>query len=201
MLYFIRSFCRNLVLFLFVSVLVWTSCKNNDYTPKPRGYFRITLPSKEYRMLDSIFPYTFNYPVYCKILPDAQSPQETNWINLQFTGFRGVLHLSYKPVQNNSNLSQYIEDSRILAFKHIPKASMIEQIQVQYPENKVYGLIYVIKGQGAASPYQFYITDSLHHFMRGALYFDASPNSDSLKPVIDFVRKDIDHLIETVKWK
>jgi len=197
----IRSFNRTFVLLLFLSALTWTSCQNNDYTPKPRGYFRITLPEREYRLLDSIFPYTFDYPVYCRILPDAQSPGEMNWINLQFTGFRGVLHLSYKAVENTDNLSRYIEDSRSLAFKHIPKASRIEQFQVQYPENKVYGLIYLIKGQGAASPYQFYLTDSLHHFMRGALYFDALPNSDSLKPVIDFVQKDIDHLIETVKWK
>jgi len=186
---------------LILSVLTWTSCQDNDYTPKPRGYFRIALPEREYRLLDSIFPYTFDYPVYSRILPDAQSPGEKNWINLQFTGFRGVLHLSYKKVDNTANLSRYMEDSRVLAFKHIPKASRIEQIQVQNPKNKVYGLIYLIKGQGAASPYQFYLTDSLHHFMRGALYFDALPNSDSLKPVIDFVQEDIDHLIETVKWK
>jgi gliding motility-associated lipoprotein GldD len=184
-----------------LAVISFTSCNQDDNTPKPRGYFRIALPEKQYRTLDSIYPYTFEYPHYVNILPDAQSPEEKNWINLGFYSLRGTLHLSYKPVNNIETLNTYIEDSRALAMKHIPKASSIEQISIAYPEHNVYGLVYDIKGLGAASPYQFYATDSLHHFMRGALYFNAVPNSDSLMPVINFVKQDIHHLIETLRWK
>lgn len=183
------------------SLLMMQSCTDEPMSPRPRGYFRIALPEKEYRRLDSIYPYTFDYPVYCDITNDKRSLNEVNWINLDFTNLRGRVHLSYKSIENIDMLNRYAEDARTLAFKHIPKASSIEQIRISYPEHKVYGLIYNIRGPGAASPYQFYLTDSTHHYMRGALYFNAVPNSDSLMPVIDFVKKDIDHLISSLAWK
>ena len=186
---------------LLMVVLFAASCNNNDYTPKPRGYFRIQLPPRQYRLLDSIYPYTFQYPVYAHITPDPMAPLETNWINLDFPLFRGKLHISYKKVENPASLTQYVEDSRKLAMKHIPKASGIEQTALVNQSNRVFGLGYTIKGVGVASPYQFYLTDSTRHFLRCALYFDAVPNSDSLLPVIEFLQKDIDHLINTLRWK
>ncbi len=177
------------------------ACNNDDYTPKPRGYFRIAFPEKVYRQLDSIYPYKFQYPGYVNITPDRQSLQETNWINLDFHQFRGKVHLSYKTIDKPELLNRYTEDARTLALKHIPKASRIEQQPIVVREHRVYGLVYHIRGAGAASPYQFYVTDSTRHFLRGALYFDAVPNSDSLMPVIDFVKKDIEHLIQTLEWK
>lgn len=182
-------------------ILTVTSCNSDSYTPKPRGYFRITLPEKKYRELDSIYPYRFEYPVYALITPDPLALQEKNWINIEFPNFKGRVHLSYKSIERPMMLEQYIEDARTLAMKHIPKSSGIEQYPVEDPERKVYGLTYTIRGVGAASPYQFYVTDSLHHFVRGALYFDAVPNNDSLLPVINFVKQDIDHLIRTIRWK
>jgi gliding motility-associated lipoprotein GldD len=177
------------------------SCNNDDYTPKPRGYFRIALPAKQYRLMDSIYPYTFEIPVYARISQDALAIKETNWINVDFPQFRGRMHLSYKEISSREMLQQYSEDARTLALKHIPKASSIEQNALANPQSHVYGLVYNIKGVGAASPYQFIATDSTRHFLRGALYFDAIPNSDSLMPVIEFIKKDIEHMIQTLKWK
>jgi hypothetical protein len=45
------------------------------------------------------------------------------------------------------------------------------------------------------------MTDTSKNFIRGALYFYASPNADSVKPVVDFIQTDIDHLISTFRWK
>lgn len=194
-----KAITRFVIIILVVGAMA--SCSDNDYTPKPRGYFRIALPAREYKLLDSIYPFRFEYPVYSKITPDPQAPQEINWINLEFPGFKGRIHLSYKSFSTREQLNSCIEDSRTLALKHIPKASSIEQTAFGIPGRNVYGLSYNIKGLGAASPYQFYATDSTSHFLRGALYFDAVPNSDSLLPVIDFVKKDIDHLIRTLDWK
>ena len=81
------------------------------------------------------------------------------------------------------------------------KASGIKQIAIRDPKRNMYGLVYEINGMGAASPYQFYLTDSIHHFMRGSLYFDVVPNNDSLAPVISYVKTDIQHLFETINWK
>ncbi len=187
-----------LLIFSIGGLFLFNSCGDTP-TPKPAGYFRIDLPKREYRLLDSIFPYSFEYPVYAKISKDIHAPAEANWINIDFPRFKGRLHLSYKQVSNN--LGTYTEDAHSLVMKHIPKASAIEEIRIENKERRVYGLIYNIQGAGAASPYQFYVTDSTRHFLRGALYFSVIPNNDSLAPVIDFIKGDIQHLLETIKWK
>lgn len=199
-----KYFSRNKYILPFALVLLWVStivsC-NQDYTPKPHGYFRIALPEKNYRQLDSVFPYRFKYPVYGVITPDKLAPDEKNWINIELVPLKGSIHISYKAIKDRQTLAQYLDDSHTLAMKHIPKANSIEQIPIADPRRKVYGLVYNINGVAAASPYQFYVTDSTHHFMRGALYFNTMPNNDSLSPVIDFVKKDIEVLIHSLEWK
>jgi gliding motility-associated lipoprotein GldD len=171
----------------------------DSYVPKPRGYFRIDLPEKEYRLMDSIYPYVFEMPVYARIWPDTSSLAEPYWINVEYRPFHAQLHISYKPV--NGNLAGYLDDAHTLVNKHIPKASAISQQEFINPAAKVYGLVYEIKGSDAASPCQFYLTDSTSRFVRGALYFDVIPNNDSLAPVIEFLRDDIRHMINTFRWK
>ena len=186
------------ILALFLTLVLLQAC-NESYTPKPRGYFRIDLPEHNYITFDSTFPYSFAYPVYTKLSPDLFSPHEPYWLNVDFPEFKGRLHLSYKKI--DGNLLEYLEDSRQFVMKHIPKASAIDDSLIYDQERKVYGLIYQIEGMGAASPCQFFITDSVEHFVRGALYFEVVPNNDSLAPVISFIRKDIDHLLNTFEWR
>ena len=180
--------------------LLFSSC-NNEYTPKPRGYFRIALPEQKYILLDSVFPYRIEYPSYAVITNDPVSPEEKNWINIEMPVFHGRIHISYKTLTDRNSLITYTEDARTLALKHMPKASGIRQIAISDPNRSVYGLVYEINGMSAASPYQFYLTDSTRHFLRGSLYFDAIPNNDSLAPVIDYVKTDLQHLFETISWK
>ena len=172
---------------------------HSDYMPKPRGYFRIDLPKKEYRSFDTIFPFTFEYPVYSRIVPDQAKGAEPYWINVVYLPFNAQLHIGYKKL--NNNLRSYLEDTRTLVNKHIPKANSITKKEFVDGRNRVYGLIYEIKGSEAASASQFYITDSTANFVRGALYFDLVPNNDSLAPVIDFLKTDIEHMISTFRWK
>lgn len=183
-----------LIMFLFL----FHSCRQ-DYSPKPRGYFRIDLPEREYLIFDTNYPYTFEYPSYARIVPDLRPSSEPYWINIEFPQFRGTLFISYKSV--SGNLVEYLEDSRTFVMKHIPKASAIEDSMIYRPEDRVFGLIYDIEGSGAASPLQFFVTDSASHFLRGALYFNTSPNNDSLAPVIGFVREDILKMLDTFHWK
>ena len=185
-----------LVLIIILAFIV--SC-NTDYYPKPRGYFRIDLPEKEYILFDSTFPYKFEYPKYAKLEKNTIETGEAYWINLAFDQFKGKLYLSYKIIDNN--LVEYLEDTHAMVMKHIPKANAIENNIFENEYAGVYGLTYSISGVGAASPFQFYVTDSTHHFLRGALYFNVVPNNDSLQPVIDFLIEDINHLIETMEWK
>lgn len=178
-------------------IMLMASC-DSEYYPKPRGYFRIDLPEKNYTRFDSIYPYSFEFPVYSKLSPDTDPHAELYWINISFPQFKGTLHLSYKRI--NGNLNNYLEDTRTMVMKHIPKASAIENKAYENAAHRVYGLTYTISGVAAASPYQFYLTDSTRHFLRGALYFNTVPNNDSLAPVIEFLKEDINHLIETFEW-
>jgi len=149
-------------------------------------------------VFDSTLPYSFEYPAYANVTRNENSP-DPNWINIEFPQFKGTLHLSYKVV--SGNLNDYLEDTRKMLMKHIPKTSGIENRIYENAENKVYGLTYHIGGTAAASPFQFYLTDSTTHFVRGALYFNVVPNNDSLAPVIDFLKEDINHMIESFEWK
>lgn len=187
----------NIVLILIFALFI-NACDQN-YSPKPRGYFRIDLPKKAYIKFDSTFPYTFEYPDYASIEKDPHSPHEKYWINLEMRNFDATVHFSYKVV--NNNLIDYLEDSHTLVTKHIPKADAIYDSLIVDHKRNVFGLSYKIIGSDVASPFQFFLTDSSSHFLRGALYFNTIPNNDSLQPVIDFVISDIEHLMNTLEWK
>ena len=189
---------KHILFFLVPLLTLFFSC-HNHYSPKPRGYFRIDLPKHVYRTFDSTYPYTFSYPVYAKISNDPLSPGQKYWMDINFPAFRATLHISYKTVDHN--LRKYLEDSRKMVVKHIPKANAINDSLIEDPQRNLFGMAYDIEGTGVASPYQFILTDSLHHFLRGALYFHVEPNNDSLAPVIRFIKQDIRHFIKTLKWK
>lgn len=184
------------ILFLMLLAAIIVACKDQSI-PRPRGHFRIDFPEKEYTLLDSTCPFTFYYPVYGTIAPEPGASNKC-WFNIEFRNYNGKLHLSYMPVHNN--LDELIEDAHKLAYKHSVKADAIEETAWQNIEHRVYGLVYNIKGN-AASSFQFYLTDSVKHYLRGSLYFNTRPDRDSLAPVNKFFREDIEYLIETTRWK
>ena len=105
----------------------------------------------------------------------------------------------YKDI--NNNFDGLMDQSYKMNVKnHISKADAIKEQVISNQENKVFGILYDLKGN-TASAVQFYVTDSVKHYLRGSLYFAAEPDADSLEPVINFFRGDIVHLIETLKWK
>lgn len=186
------------VVIICLFILPAVSC-SEGYTPKPRGYFRIDLPEHSYKVFDSTFPYKFEMPVYAEISVDSSKMAEPFWINIRYSRFNATLHVSYKIIKGN--FDKYLNDAHTLVNKHIPKANAISQRAFSDPVNRVYGLAYDIRGADAASPYQFYLTDSISSFVRGALYFNHIPNNDSLAPVIEFLKRDMEHMIGTFRWK
>ncbi|MBI9066197.1 MAG: gliding motility lipoprotein GldD [Salinivirgaceae bacterium] len=184
------------ILLIFFSFIT-ASCKQ-DYVPKPRGYFRIDLPKKEYKNTPKDLPYSFEYPKYSYLLANRKAETEKYWINMVFPRFNATVHLSYKDI--NGNLDQYLTDTRNFVYKHTIKADAIIETPYIAANKNVYGMHYEIKGD-AASNVQFYLTDSTKNFVRGALYFNVTPNKDSLAPVLKFINIDIAHLMETFKWK
>lgn len=184
-------------------VVVGSSC-NSEYTPKPRGYFEIQFPEKQYRLFNEPgYPYAFEYPIYGTVIKDSlffdQQPENPYWINVDFPEFKGRIHISYKKVGKN-NFDTLINDAFTMSYKqHTYKASAIQPEPFTTPNGSA-GVYFTLRGNAATSN-QFFITDSVQHFIRGALYFAATPNADSLQPVNDFLKKDLLHLINTLRWK
>lgn len=186
-----------------IIILFLLGC-NEKYTPKPRGFFRIDFPEKQYKLLNSSFPYTFEIPEYSRITPDRQNPEKESWINVEIPDNNAEVHISYYDLQTGNKpqrelLAEFMEETHELAYKHSIKANAIEEQVFMNPGREVYGTVYRIKGN-AASPMQFFLTDSTEHFLRGALYIRATPDIDSLRPVIDFLEKDVVRIIETTNW-
>ena len=190
---FVASLC-------FLIVLI--SCKEKP-VHKPKGYFKIKLPNHQYQIFDQPgYPYSFEFPTYGKVIKDTsffgEATENPWWINIDFPSLRGKLYVSYKEI-GKYKLDTLLKHSFRLSDAHSSKASSKEDSLISTPNN-VHGMLFELGGN-VATANQFFLTDSTKHFLRGALYFDASPNEDSLKVVNDFLLQDLRHLISTLKWK
>jgi gliding motility-associated lipoprotein GldD len=196
------SHLKLFVLALSAGTLLY-SCRPSTPVPKPRGYFRIELPQHAYTVFDSAtFPFRFEYPVYGRISQDLVLNKEEKspyWLNVEFPDMNAAIYLSYKGITEAEPLDRLIEESFKLSYAHDIRADYIKTPPFK-TANGLTGVSYNVGGN-AASAYQFYITDNQKNFIRGALYFNVSPNADSLKPATEFLKKDMDHLIETIQFK
>lgn len=187
--------------YILLAVVIFSGCSSGgDYSPKPRGYFRIQFPEKQYQTYNGGCNYTFDYPKYATVSPDSSRGAKPCWIDVNYPQFNGKIHLSYQPVTSQKTFNSLIEDARSFAFKHTVKATAISEAQISDPDNKVFGTYYTIKGN-TASAIQFFLTDSANHYLRGALYFHEEPRQDSIQPVLSFIEKDINVMIKSFRWK
>ena len=185
---------------LAMTLLFMASCGEEERPlPKPKGYLRIDLPEKDYVKVDTIGRYAFEMPSYAELTYDPFSPQEKNCVNVEMPCFKASIHLTHKDVKGN--LGEYLEDVHTMITKHLQKANGMNDSLISNPEHKVYGMLIEMDGKGVATPMQFYLTDSTANFIRGALYFNFVPNNDSMQPVIDYLRQDIDRMINSFEWK
>lgn len=167
------------------------------HTPKPRGHFRIDFPEKTYHSIETDCPFSFEIPDYSKFQMRPNHAQQC-WFNIDFPKSRAKLHFTYKAI--DGNLRELLDESHHLSYEHHVKANNIISNKVAIDSTCTYGLVYHLTGD-VASQLQFYLTDSTNHFLRGSLYFNAAVNSDSIAPVVDFIARDVDHLIATMKWQ
>ncbi|MEO5908594.1 MAG: hypothetical protein ABIR50_04935 [Ginsengibacter sp.] len=210
---------HRLIYFLFALCII--SC-NSNYTSKKEGYFKIDFPKKVYTTFnDPTFPYSFEYPVYARIAKDSSyfndGAKNPFSINIVFPTFNGTIFISYKNIGGTSvykvknpdgsyrdstgknSFEKMVNDSYNLTYKNDIKAYSIED-SVMHTPNNITGVFFKLSGNVATAK-QFFLSDTLYHFLRGALYFDATPNEDSLRPVNAFLQEDMKHLINTLKWK
>lgn len=186
----------------FVSILLVTAC-NSPFIPKGKGYANFKFPEKSYQAFNAQnFPYTFEYPRYAfvdnQINYFGENKSKDAWINIQFPSLNGTIYISYKKIKPHQ-LDTLINDAYKFASNHSNKATYIAD-SVFTTSHGVHGVFFNIGGD-VATTYQFFLTDSNTHFFRGALYFNTTPNTDSLSIYNDFLYKDVQHLVNTFKWK
>lgn len=168
-------------------------------SPKPRGYYRIHIPDHQYVNSPDAFsalPYRFALSTNATIRHNDQ--EHPYYINVDYPSLNATIHCTYLPIQGN--LAGLLADAQEMVYSHTVKASAIPEQEYADAAHQVYGMLYELEGNTATSS-QFYLTDSLHHFFRAAVYINTIPNQDSLAPVIDYLRADVREIIETFRWQ
>lgn len=171
-----------------------------EYLPKPLGYNRLVLPEPAYHSLPDTLPYIFEYSKHAKLLADTSWIRERFWIEIYYPGIKANIHVTFKKIENSEQLlKEFMNDSYVLTAKHQIKAYAIDEVIVKTPSGKT-AVVAELDGE-VPSQMQFTITDSTQNFLRGALYFNTKVNNDSLQPAIEYMKKDIMHMINTFDWK
>lgn len=184
----------NKVIPLFLAVLC-IAC-GGETLPKPKAMLRLQYPTPIYTQADTPCFYTFEINKVAKLQP--VNKRSKCWYNLEYPRLHAKLYVSYYPIKNN--LDSLLRDAQNLTQEHVVKADGIAQKPYVNKEQRVYGMFYEVSGN-AASQAQFYVTDSVSHFISGSAYFDVRPNYDSILPAAHYLRNDIQHLMESIKWK
>lgn len=168
------------------------SCQDTELI-KPAAQLRLNYSEPEYNILDTECPYTFDLNENATAIIKGNCD-----ININYPNMKATLYLTYQKVRAH-NLDSLLLDAQKLAYNHTIKANSIPEQPFINPDEDVYGMFYMINGN-AATQAGFYVTDSVNHFLNGALYFEAKPNFDSIYPAVIYLREDMRRMMETLKW-
>lgn len=183
-----------------LTIFLYFSC-GDDPIPKPKGFLRLDYPQPEYQEIETDLPFIFEKNKLAEPVKKIRmgTNNDSYGLNIDYPSLKGTIYLTYIKVTED-NLIPLIRDAQNLTQEHTQKADVIEGDFYENKEHQVYGMFYEVGGN-AASQSQFYVTDSINHFLNGSLYFYAKPNYDSILPAADYLKKDIKHIMETLKWK
>ncbi len=199
-----RHFLRIMnIRYLVVVLLVacFCTCKD-DVLPKPKAYLRLEYPEASYANIKTDLPFNFEKNRLATKITNKrlEATQESYGLNIEYSKLKGTIYLTYKKIKSRNDLMRYLRDAQNFTQEHTKKADEITEQVFEDSKRRVYGMFYEIGGN-AASQSQFYVTDSVKHFLIGSLYFYAKPNYDSILPAAEYLKKDIKHIMETIEWK
>lgn len=180
------------IVFVLTVLLMVTSCKE-DVLPKPKAMLRLDFPKATYNAYTS----SCNYSIEINKLSKLQQKEDCSTV-LDYPQMKGSIYLTYKKV--DGNIRDLLIDAQKLTYEHVGKADNISPKEFLNPEKRVYGMFHEVTGN-AASQAQFYVTDSINHFVAGSLYFYAKPNYDSILPAANYLQNDIRRIMESLEWK
>ncbi len=184
---------KSFVILTCLFLMFYSSCKQ-ETLPKPPGMLALEYPKADYNQyVPPNCPYTFDKNDIGKVKFEKDCSMIINYPKLN-----GALYLTYRNV--NGDIAKLLTDAQKLTYEHVIKADNIVEQKYLNPDHNVYGMFYDISGN-AASQSQFYLTDSISHFITGSIYFNVRPNYDSILPAAAYLKKDIRHLMESLTWK
>lgn len=176
----------------FVIPLALIGC-NGETTPKPSAELRLEYEEADFVRFENDCPYSFD------INDDAVIKGKGNCnFTIDYPKMKATIFLSYKDV--NGNIKALLQDAQKLTYEHVIKADDILEQPFLNRDHKVYGMFYQVEGNAATNA-QFYVTDSISHFVTGSVYFYAKPNFDSIMPAADYIKNDMRMIMESMKWK
>ena len=191
---------RSVFLWICLAVLA-AACSDGNETPKPQAYLRIDMPPHAYSVCDTMaLPFTFELSNLAEVQWKKNLPRD-KWFTIAYPKYKGYVFMTYKAMNGVRDLRAQIDTSYKFVEGHFSFSSGIDENKFVDREHNLSGTTYHLKGQNVASTYQFWVSDSNRHFIRGALYIDCTPNNDSLAPVLDYIQDDIDHMIESIRWR
>lgn len=180
-------------------LLLAFSC-TTQYQPKPRGYNRLELPEPGYVLSPDTLPYQFEYSRHARFLRDTSWIRDRHWVEIYYPTLQATIHVTYKSVQHSEKLlKEYLKDAYVLTAKHQIKAYAIDETIVRTPGGKT-AIIAELDGE-VPSQFQFTMTDSTENFLRAAVYFNVKVQNDSLRPAIEYLKRDAMQLINTLTWR
>ena len=190
------------ILMIVSAMALLASCSDlTPSVPKPTAYMRFDFPESEYAVYDTAaLPFTFEKAVSAQVSMKKDKPGN-KWVDVVYPEYNGVVFLTYKPMRDASELAAQVDTAYEMLTMHFDFSSGIDEKRYTDAANNILATTYQLKGRNTASTYQFWVTDSNRHFLRGSLYLDCTPNNDSLAPVLDYLQKDIKHMVETIRWK
>jgi len=185
---------------ILTSLIIFCLSCGDEALPKPKAELRLEYSTPKYEVAHLNLPFTFEENIITKNVTNIKVANDSMslGIDINYPEMKGTIYLTYKKI--NGNLISLIKDAQNLTQKHTIKADEIIEQKFINDSSKVFGMFYEVGGN-AASQSQFYVTDSIHHFLNGSLYFYAKPNYDSLYPAAVYLKNDIKHIMETLKWK
>ena len=193
MLEFIKKAMRINVYCYLLICLSLLAC-NKNHKPKPKGYNHINFPEQSYVPITIKNKYSFEKNIQTSI----EQNDSYGWLNLLYTNYDAKILITHKSIEKENDLTSFVNESYKLTEKHNKKASSIKETHIK-TKNDLNAVIIDLKGE-VPTQFQFITTDSVNHFLRGALYFQIATKNDSLAPIIEYIKKDMIHILNTLEW-
>ncbi|MCL2246040.1 MAG: hypothetical protein FWC10_02885 [Lentimicrobiaceae bacterium] len=189
-------------IFTLILSIFFTACvkKQEVPIPKPKGYFRLVTPEPLYQHWDSVLPFTFDYSKHATLLFQKKE-DNVFWIDIQYPSIAAVFKMTCFQVNDNLHNFMWNEEEQVMFHVERRMTDDIQFSTINDARARVFGRLYELEGKHVATPFKFWLTDSAHYFVKGSLFFDFTPNNDSLAPIIDYLKKDALFMIESWQWR